>query len=646
MCNDNKAIVIIFCINTSRLPRCVCVQSLQSAMTNNDLYPLDTIRDHISSIYPILSDWKEKVDYIDKCMEMVHFGIEYVKKYDIAKQLINEYPNWQSSHKDIQSLSKTVEKFIQLRDMDQIVLERCNIDINSLKGYLQDFQATLISNILALLESSIPINKEHGPLLLNEPLYSYIVLLGKLDAIKVALSHLLKLARQSIYPLITIKEPSIAERSSYYSSIISVLNIINRFNTYDYPLLLMASVDPLIIRSYLMQPWIEDIEQDLIALWKAYFAHINLTQDRYEDLILFQNISLVDQDIILSELSSMGHLMASTVLDYQLSPYYRKKWIPSYLDLEEDYLGKSILKAIEIEQIIQDPAAVVSSVEDSFYILNKILKRAHDTLSFKFFSVAMDRLMTFFHKLYIHKYIQSNLPSRLKSKLGEEASIQNEQVQLFVNSYSMTDTCFAGIMDLLRKLSNDQKNSLDAFDIMHRNIHEIVMKKIQECFKWIFCPLLDSLLNQVFSSSNTDRYSSHITQEGAQPSSDLFIESLKESYIEYKNRSLKQWHIQVQDNIERLSIEHLLLLWESNIYQSSFTLYGAHLLMDEIRSILYYFIQETRFEDIRSKLFHKILYIGHVLCIEQKSDLIQISQEYAFTKSDAESILSLRIDFL
>lgn len=615
-------------------------------MTNNDLYPLDIVRNHILSIYPILSNWKEKIDHINKCIEMVHSGIEYVKKYDIAKQLINEYSDWKSSHKDIQSLSMTIEKFVQLRDMDQAVLERCNLDIDSLKHYLQDFQDALISNILALLESSLLSNNKHGPLLLNEPFYSYIVLLDKLNAIKVGLSHLLKLACQSVYPLITIKEPSVAERSTYYSSIISALNIVNRFITYDYQLLLLISIDPLVIRSYLMQPWIEDIEQDLIALWKAYFAHINLTQDRYEDFILFQNLSLVDQDIILSELSSMGHLMVSTIFDYQLSSYYTKKWIPSYLDLEEDYLGKSILKAIEIEQIINDSAIVVSSVEDSFYILTKVLERAHDTLSSKFFSIALDRLMIFFHKLYIRKYIQSNLPSRLKSKLGEETSTQNDQVQLFVNSYSMTDTCFVGIMNLLRKLSIDGKNSLNDFDTMHRNIHDIVMKKIQECFKWIFCPLLDSLLNQIFSFSNTDRYSFHITQEDAQASSTLFIESLKEFYIEYKNRSLRKWHNQVQDNIERLSIEHLLLLWESNIYQSSFTLHGAHILMNEIRSILYYFIQETRFEDIRSKLFHKILYIGHVLCIEQRSDLLQISQEYAFTKSDAESILSLRVDFL
>lgn len=580
--------------------------------------------------------------------EKVTKSLERVSMYIQCKQLIRNYQGWKAGPWDPGSLPGIIDSFILLRDMDPGVIELLpkDSDCKLSRPEMIQFQQRLTDHILESLHSvSAPfpswdtIDSSSPVILKSETQYTQLILaLVKLQAGKVALSHLLRLIRSYLEPHLKLStEPP--TRSDYFSCISSVFSVLKRFLENDCNQLQSTGLDQQVILSYLVQPLFEDIRGDFIALWKAYFAQIHITHDRQEDKQVISSMLVLDQDTVLTELSVIGsdmNLISELSNQSDILGSYQEKWNQSYLDLESDYLVKGIAKSIQVEEIIFTSGfSVISSVEDAFFIWNKVLSRSVKALPNQvFLSNVVDKFLVPFYAQYLRKYLQNDLPVRLKRQAmsrsasplqdqPETAVFQQSQIQLFVNSCSLAYISLTHTLPLF-----SFSNARPVQQKMLSDLHNLVEKKSQECFQWFFLPLLQPLQASVF-------YSKPYYAEPNESASRAFIQSFQSFMSTYFISLQTGWHPHTQAILERLSVEHILIMWESSIYQHSYTLQGSYVLMDEIRAMRQFFSQSAHLDAL--PLFQKLITIAHLLSSESASDAVHVSP-------NLRSILSLRLD--
>lgn len=150
-------------------------------------------------------------------------------------------------------------------------------------------------------------------------------------------------------------------------------------------------------------------------------------------------MNLQDVDFILNDLARIFHQFRS--LEYMIQFYDIRhdhgelgneslnRLRASYISLERNYFCKAVNKAIAIQEIVFDES-VFTSVDDSFFLLKKIVKRFGFSLNIKQWSESLFRLLGDFVALFVRLLLSDTFSESLAKSPSDPSAPSPEKTIL------------------------------------------------------------------------------------------------------------------------------------------------------------------------------------------------------------------------
>ncbi|KAI8987413.1 COG4 transport protein-domain-containing protein [Mycotypha africana] len=340
-----------------------------------------------------------------------------------------------------------------------------------------------------------------------------------------------------------------------------------------------------------------------------------------------------------------------------------RELMSSYIVIDEYLLKKSIDKAMKLDDYDPTLASTSTCVDDVFFILKAVLKRAISTYEPQVVSSTVRTAVTILESTYLqvlHQRLNTVFTSYDPSGRNAERAMEQAKIDYMVTLNNLDVSAdythrlakevepdiingvwLEGDNDVQKALSyiKDFENFSDKFDNLLKNGIEQLMKQI-----------LKPRIRPLFQESYKDvRY---VLEEDEYNEADIDEKFVKRFRQRFDNL-IKVYKTSLTDNnfstLLGLLVNAVALQWERIVFQTRFNQYGALRFDKDLRSIIHYF--STLTEWLSRDRFTRLNQMVTLLNFEEPSEIYDFwgqkagSVSWRLTVTEVKKILSLRLDF-